>query len=228
VEEALLARGQELKQSRDVLRLLMTQQEKEREQERKRIAWEVHEELGQNLMALRMNLSMLHARLEQDSAPMQEQFRSTKDLLDRSIRVARTVTTSLRPKVLDLGIVSALEWLVEEFVKQTDIACELRHEVAEAALNEDFVVAIFRFAEEALDNVARHADARWVEVSLERCEGNYLLCVRDDGKGFDTDPREHRSIGLLSMQERARALGGETTITSTQGKGTEIAVRIPA
>lgn len=217
----------ELVQSRDLLRTLMAHQEKNREEERKRAAWEVHEELGQNLMALRMNVSMLDALVDRDSVPIQAQFQATRDLTDRSIEVARTVATTLRPKVLDLGIVAALEWLADEFIKQNAMVCELHLDEVRLSMSEECVMVIFRIAEEALDNVVRHAEAARVEITLERRERDYFLGVFDDGKGFDPDTLRKKSSGLLRVQERALALGGEATIISAPGTGTALKVRIP-
>ena len=236
----------ELRQSRDTLRTLMAHQEKNREAERKRTAWEVHEDLGQNLMALRMNLSMLEALADRRSGPMQTRLRLTQELTDRSIEIVRAVTTTLHPAVLDLGIVAALEWLAAEFIKQTGMVCELHLDGSDISMSEECVMAIFRIAEEALDNVTWHAEASRVEMTLERREHDYYLCITDDGTGFDLNATKEQCPGarersqalnghcgdcaqcyLLGVQERALALGGEATITSAPGAGTALKVRIP-
>ena len=236
----------ELVQSRDMLRTLMAHQEKNREAERKRTAREVHEDLGQNLMALRMNLSMLEVLADRRSGPMQTRLRLTRELTDRSIEIVRAVTTTLHPAVLDLGIIAALEWLAAEFIKQTGIVCELHLDGSDISMSEGCVMAIFRIAEEALDNVTWHVEASRVEMTLERRENDYFLCITDDGTGFDFNAAKEQCSGarersqaldghcedcaqcyLLGVQERALALGGEATITSAPGAGMALKVRIP-
>lgn len=239
----------QLMQSRDILRALMAQQEKDREAQRKRTAWEVHEELGQSLMALGMRLSILRSQAGEGSIPLQAEVQSAQDLLEHSVRIVRTVASELRPKVLDLGIVPALEWLADECIKLSGVEVKLYFDGVDLAMGEECATAIFRIAEQALDNVARHSGAARVDLSLERQEHDYCLCITDDGKGFDLNALKEQCPGLpgalersqvldshyedrapcylIGVQERALALGGEATIISAPGAGTVLRVRIP-
>lgn len=239
----------QLRQSRDTLRKLMAHQERDREAARKRAAWEVHEELGQNLVALGMRLSILQAQLDRDSAPLQAQVHAAQELLERSVQIVRTVASALRPKVLDVGVVPALEWLADAFGKRSRVAVALQFGT-DLAMDEETATAIFRIAEQALDKVARHAGATRVELSLERRGHDYFLCITDDGKGVNLDAPQEQCPGLprerersqafddhcescaqcylLGVQERALALGGEATITRAPGAGTALQVRVPA
>lgn len=210
-----------------MLQTLAAREEKAREQERKRVAWDMHEELGQNLVALRINFQLLNDRLGNDAAWLQEQLESSKELLDRSIRVVRDVAAALRPSVLDLGIDVALEWLAEKFMEKNGIQTKLRLGEQGIVLNDEHATAIFRIVQEALDNVSRHAQATAVEIALERRGIEYLLEVRDDGRGFDLDTPKEKTLGLVGIQERARRLHGEVAIFSAPGAGTVIEVRIP-
>lgn len=225
-ENAHLRDISECKRMEDLLRALIARQEKDWEAERKRIAWEVHEELGQLLTALQINFSLLHKRLDRDGASSPAQFESMTALLDRSIRVVRTVATDLRPNVLDLGIASAIEWLADEFTKYAAIPCEL-HLGEEIHMSEVYTTAVFRLAEELLDNVARHADADSVVITLEGREHSCFLEVRDDGRGFDLDMPMEKTLGLLRLKERVNALNGELLISSVPGQGTVTTMSIP-
>ncbi len=216
-----------LRRSRALLQTLAAREEKAREQERKRVAWDMHEELGQNLVALRINFQLLNDRLGNDAAWLQERLESSKELLDCSIRVVRDVAAALRPSVLDLGIDVALEWLAEKFMEKNGIQTKLRLGEQGIVLNDEYATAIFRIVQEALDNVSRHAQATAVEIALERREIEYLLEVRDDGKGFDLDTPKEKTLGLVGIQERARRLHGKVAIFSAPGAGTVIEVRIP-
>jgi len=237
-------------QSRDTLRALMAEREKDREAQRKRTAWAVHEELGQGLMALGMRLSILQAQVDSGAAPLQAQVQSAQELLEHCIQIARTVASELRPGVLDLGVVPALEWLADAFVKRSGMVVKLHFDGMDCVMSEESVTAIFRIVEQALDNVARHSGAARVELSLERREHDYYLCITDDGTGFDLNATKEQCPGLpgvrersqaldghcedcaqcylFGVQERALALGGEATITSAPGAGTALKVRIPA
>jgi PAS domain S-box-containing protein len=218
---------QRLMRSRALLQALVARQEKDREQERKRVAREVHEELGQTLMALHINFKLLSQCFGSDSAALQEHLESSKELFDRSIRVVRDVTSALRPSLLDLGIDAALEWLVEKFIEQTGIQSTLRLGEQDIAMHDECATAIFRIVQETLGNIVRHAQANTVEISLDRRGNDCILEVRDDGKGFDLNTPKEKTLGLVGIQERAQRLGGELAIFSTPGKGTAIEVRIP-
>jgi signal transduction histidine kinase len=141
--------------------------------------------------------------------------------------VVRDVASELRPYVLDLGIDSALEWLTEKFIEQSGIPSELNLAAQELVMDDEYATAIFRIVQEALDNVARHADATSVAIALECRGGEYFLEVRDDGRGFDLDTPKEKTLGLLGIQERVGRLGGTMAISSAPGKGTVLGVRMP-
>ncbi len=218
---------QRLSESYDLLRELTSRRETAREEERKRIARELHDELGQQLTALRMGASALRMRFARDNPAVAEEIQKLLRLADTTMRVVRDVVASLRPAVLDAGIVAALEWLTAEFSRANDAVCHLCVPDENMALAEESSIAIFRIVQEALTNVARHAEARRVFVTLEQADDLCVLEVRDDGKGFDPIATRRKSFGLAGMKERALMLGGEISVVSSPGHGTSITVRIP-
>jgi PAS domain S-box-containing protein len=217
----------ELKESRNQLRGLTAQREKTREQERKYIAREVHDELGQILTGLKLNISVLDHKFAADSAPLHAHVQETLMLTDKALGVARNVASALRPAALDMGIVSALEWLTGRFAANTGIECDVHIEDDDLQLQENHAIALFRIVQESLTNVARYAKADRVVVDLHKDADDYILKVRDNGAGFDTAKIKSNSYGLLGMRERALLLDGTVTINSKPGSGTEIVVRVP-
>jgi len=219
---------QEITASRQRLRELAVQTEAARESERKHIAREVHDELGQVLTALRMDLSFLGKQNFADAAALQQKADAMKALVDRAIQGVRNVASSLRPAAMDMGLVSAIEWVCSEFAVRTGIVCELHAAQDQVDLNEGRGVVLFRILQESLTNITRYAQASRVDVSLGLRYGKLWLEVRDNGQGFDpAAARQKKSYGLLGMQERAIALGGEVEIDSTPGQGSRISVTIP-
>ncbi|EEA01861.1 multi-sensor signal transduction histidine kinase [Burkholderia sp. H160] len=218
---------QELVESREQQRELSAYMEAIREEERKRIAMEIHDELGQLLTALKMDVSLLKMRIAHDP----EATKKTDDmrqLVESTISMVRNVASHLRPAALNFGIVSALEWLVDEFNRRNAIECELRIEGGEPALSDAHATALFRIAQASLTNVARHADATRVEVTLVSTAAKLSLHVRDDGRGFDQQVvRRDYSYGLLGMNERARLIGGSLSIDSSPCAGTTVSIHIP-
>ncbi len=218
---------QELIESRTRLRELAAHHDAVREGERKRIALEIHDELGQLLTALKMDISLL--RMQSGADP--EVGRRTGDmreLVEKTIRVVRQVASNLRPAALNLGIGPALEWLVEDFGQRTGIAYELNLSGGEIDLDDTRATAVFRIVQESLTNVMRHADAASVAVSLRRDGETLFLEVKDDGRGFDYEAASHGpSFGLLGIRERVRVLGGALTIDSGAGRGTVVSIHIP-
>ncbi|HEX5338224.1 MAG TPA: PAS domain-containing protein [Gallionella sp.] len=217
----------ELEESRAQLRGLTARREEAREEERKYIAREVHDELGQILTGLQLNVSVLTHKFAADSQPLREQLRETMMLTDKALGVARNVASALRPASLDMGIASALEWLAGRFGSNTGIRCEVRVDDMEMELDECQAIAVFRIVQESLTNVARHAQADKVDIVLCRDGDDYLLKIRDNGKGFDNQSIKCDSFGLVGMRERALLLGGKVIINSKTGAGTEVEVHIP-
>lgn len=199
-----------------------------REQEKSRIARELHDELAQSLTALKMDTMWLKDRVQSDPAAAVAKLDAMLAMLDTAVASTRRIAADLRPLVLDdLGLVPAIEWLVQNFTQRTGVRCEL--EVDEALeLGEPYATAVFRIVQESLQNVAKHARAGEVRVRVERKEGALELAVQDDGAGFRMDdPRKPQSLGIVGLRERAHLLRGEVHIASEPGAGTRVQARIP-
>lgn len=218
----------ELDESRQRLRELAAQNEAMREEERKHIAREVHDELGQVLTALRMDLSLLAIRYGALNPALIDKLSSMKALVDRAIQGVRNVAVNLRPTALDMGLVPAIEWLCSEFAAHTAIACVLHAQGENLSLDETRAVVVFRIVQESLTNITRYAQASRVDVTLDRRGNQLWVEVRDNGRGFDlAGAANKKSFGLLGMRERALALGGQVQVSSAPGQGTVISVSIP-
>jgi PAS domain S-box-containing protein len=217
------------KRVEQLVRDLGFRREAAREDERKFIARELHDELGQILSALRFEVSVLRMRFGSSDPDIAERAASMLALVDSVIRLQRDLVSSLRPAVLDLGIAAALEWLVGEFSERTGIACELRLSESQIEFDADQTTVVFRIVQESLTNVARHARANHVRVAVERLPDRYVISVQDDGLGFDPQaPRDPKSLGLIGLQERAQMLGGQLDVRGGRGTGTIIVVSFPA
>lgn len=202
-----------------------------REDERTCIARHLHDELGQALTALRMNLSWIASRLPDPKEPVAARVRESIDLADQSILAMRSLATQLRPGVLDLGLRAAIEWQCEEFQTRSEIPCEMDIG-ADCNLLEKLdssrATHIFRIFQEILTNIARHAEATAVQVSLEQLQDVLLLRVRDNGNGITVDQiNDHNSLGLLGMRERAALIGGQVWIGPAPQRGTLVRILIP-
>jgi PAS domain S-box-containing protein len=218
---------QRLRESYELLRELTSRRETAREEERKRIAREMHDELGQQLTALRMGASTLRIRFGHDNPALAEHVQKILVLADKTMRVVRDVVASLRPAVLDAGLAAALEWLADDFSHNGHTTCCLRVPEDNLPLAEDRAVALFRIVQEALTNIVRHAEAKQVFITLAQKGDDCLLEVRDDGRGFDPVAIRKQSFGLAGMKERVLMLGGEIDVASSPGRGTSIQVRVP-
>lgn len=217
----------ELIESRCRLRELAAHHDAVREEERKRIALEIHDELGQLLTALKMEIALLRMQFESDSE-VGKRAADMRELVEKTICVVRQVATNLRPAALNLGIVPALEWLVDDFGKRTNIAFDLNLASGEFYLDDTKATAIFRIVQESMTNVMRHAQASSVAVSLKHEEGALLLEIQDNGRGFDKESAQlGASFGLLGIRERVLVLGGSLAIDTEKGRGTTLTIRIP-
>ena len=222
---------QEVVRSRARLAELTDHIEQVKEQERARIAREIHDDLGGNLTAIKMALAMLAARLPDDQPTLLEKASYLDDLVDRTIEAVHRISLDLRPSTLDLGIVAALEWQAREFEKGAGVACIFRSDVRELELDPDLdpdhAAALFRIFQEALTNVAKHAGATRVTVTLRRVRQHLVLSICDNGRGMaPADRLKPHSFGLRGMSERARALGGTLTLSAARGGGTMVAIKI--
>ncbi|WP_229458934.1 sensor histidine kinase [Massilia glaciei] len=202
--------------------------ERVKEQERERIAREIHDDLGGNLTAIKMALAMLAARLPSELPQLAERAAYLDQLVDRSIDSVHRITLDLRPSMLDFGIVAALEWQLKEFEKQAEhIACSFTCSDREIDLSADLATALFRIFQEAFTNIAKHARASRVEVRLARLRHHIVLTVRDNGVGISpADRLKPGSFGLRGMSERARGFGGTLALDAADGGGTVLTVKI--
>ena len=202
-----------------------------REQEMRRISRELHDELAQTLGTLRIETDRLREAVADEAVDTEAQRRlgAMRLLLDDAVASTRRIASDLRPLVLDdLGLVAALQWLVQAFMQRSGATCELTVEPADLELGEPYATATFRMVQESLTNVARHAHASHVDVHLMRERDRIVLTVRDDGVGFDpAQARKPNSFGLAGLRERAYLVEGQLDIESAPGRGTTIAVRIP-
>ncbi|UIF88158.1 sensor histidine kinase [Cupriavidus sp. UYPR2.512] len=209
------------------LRQFSTHLESVREEERKRIAMEIHDELGQLLTALKMDVSLLGMKLA-DPERAKRKLGEMRELVEQTLGKVRHVASHLRPAALNFGIVPALEWLTEDFARRSRSACRLHVHGGGTELNDQQATAVFRIAQESLTNVARHADASVVTVTLDCAIEGITLSVADNGRGFSPDLARHGySYGLLGMSERARVLRADLLVQSEPGAGTTITVSIP-
>ena len=225
---------EQLQQSLDRLRTLSGRLEVVREEERARIARELHDELGVGLTCLKIDLSQANTIVSEVEGSrlrrkLSEKIRAMIEQVEGTITDVQRIVSELRPGVLDdLGLVAAIEWQSQEFQRLTGITCTCTATAEDIEVEPERATAVFRICQEALTNVARHAHATAVRVSLQEQGGSLLLSVSDDGKGIpDQKISDPRSFGLLGMRERATLLGGEVTITGSPEKGTTITMRLP-
>lgn len=219
----------EIEESRNQLRSLSARLQSAREEERKEIAREIHDELGQDLTTLRMNLSWLKSKLRKDQKLLQEEFAAMTELTDSMIQAVKKIFTQLRPPLLDqLGVIAALEWETREFKERTRIGCNLTVDPEEIDLDLDRATAVCRIFKASLTNIARHAQATAVKASLKVDSGQLVMEISDNGIGITEEQiASPQSFGLMSIRERVLHWGGETIITGNTGEGTTIAVIIP-
>ncbi|MGC9183853.1 MAG: histidine kinase [Thiomonas sp.] len=205
------------------LRDMAAHMEHAREQERARLARDMHDELGQLLTALKMDISLLRRRLGPDDA----QLNSMASLVDAATAAGRRVAAQLRPAVLDLGLTDGLTWLAEQFTQRYGVPVVLDLDNA-GTLDDMTAIQIFRIAQEAFTNIARHAQASSVQFALARMPGLIALDIMDDGRGFDSQTQSSQtSFGLRGMRERAHLLGGALECISAPDQGTSIRLRVP-
>lgn len=218
-EESLLRQTQLREQ-------LASHREEVLDEERKRIARDLHEELGQLLTALRMDIATLPIQF---GDALKARAQEMQSLIDLTIQGMRNVVTSLRTATLESGLCAALEWLTRDFSQRSGIECRLiLPKTGTQSLDESRSTAVFRIVQEALTNVARHAGAGRVDIHLGTTAAGWQLTVRDDGRGFDPRRTDKSSFGLLGMKERAAILGGRFAVSTLPHGGTEIEVLFPA
>ncbi len=218
-----------LRRSLDQLRALTTYLQYVREEERTRIAREVHDELGQALTGLKLDLSWLATKVARNTQPVQEKVKTMVDHIDETILTVRRIATELRPGILDsFGLVAALEWQANEFQSRSSIPCQVASTVDDSQLNPQVTTVFFRIYQEALTNIIRHAAATRVDVLLTEENGALVLKVKDNGRGISEEEIANtRSIGLVGMRERAMLVGGDISLQGAPGQGTTMNLRVP-
>jgi two-component system sensor histidine kinase UhpB len=224
--------AQDILRSRRQLAELSAHVERVKEEERTRIAREIHDDLGGNLTAIKMALSQLTRRLPAGDTVLREKADYVDALVDRTIEAAHRISRDLRPSTLDLGIVAAIAWQAQEFEKQLGIPCELRgpgNGGEDIELPADQATGLFRIFQEALTNIGKHAQASRVEVRLDVLDDAIALEVRDNGRGLSpADRMKPKSFGIRGMVERIHALGGMLDVgPNDAGPGCRVAVRLP-
>ncbi len=218
-----------LRASEESLRALAARLQSAREEERSRMAREIHDELGQALTGLKMDLTWLSSRLPSGQAKLAEKVKSMFRLIDETIQSVRKIASLLRPEVLDqLGLVAAIGWQARDFQMRTGIRCKVSLPAEGLAVEQERSTAAFRIFQELLTNVARHANATRVEVSLRLETDSLVLEVKDNGKGIvESDLQSGKSLGVLGMRERAMLFGGDIQYGGAGTAGTRVIVSIP-
>ena len=211
------------------LRNLAAHLESVREQERIRIAREIHDELGQSLTALKFDVAWLSSKVTTGNRAVVERFRAMSTAIDGTIHSVRKISTQLRPDILDkLGLSAAIEWQLQEFRKRTGIQYHFTSQPQDVHIDEQQSTALFRICQEALTNVVRHGQPSRVRVELEQLDGEVTLQVEDNGGGIGADKlADPNSLGLLGMRERAASLRGDLTVYKNEKNGTTVAARLP-
>ena len=220
---------EKLKRSSKLLRELATHLQSIREEERTMISQEIHDELGQVLTALKIQVSLLANKLNKNQGPLKQKINSLADMIDSSVESVQKISAKLRPGILDeLGLIAAIEWQAEEFEKLTDIKCSLVLPKDEIKLESNKTTAIFRIFQEALTNIARHSEATKVAVSLFNHQSNIYLEIQDNGRGITQEQiKDFKSLGIHGMIERAMVFGGQVYIEGFADNGTIVKVEIP-
>ena len=219
---------EKLRRSYDQLRALTGHLRFVREEERTRIAREVHDELGQALTGIKLDLSWLSGKISGERV-LQRKIKAMSAHIDATILTVRRIATELRPGVLDnLGLAAAIEWQAAEFQERTGIRCEVKIAVAETIWDREFNTMCFRIFQETLTNVIRHAKATRVDVSLTQVDHELILTVRDNGRGIlEKEVIHAQSIGLIGMKERVAQAGGQVFFFGLPNRGTTVTIRVP-
>jgi signal transduction histidine kinase len=203
------------------------------ERERRRISLELHDELGQSLTVLKLQLRSIETTLNKEQSALKEDCEKTLQYVDQIIENIRRLSRDLSPSILeDLGLTAALQWLIEDFAKHSSIKVDVDMSVLDNLFSDDAQIIIYRIFQEAFTNIGKHAQANTVAVVVKKKESSVHFQIRDDGKGFDIKQIEaryptERSLGLLAMDERARMLEGQLVVYGQKGKGTRITFTVP-
>jgi PAS domain S-box-containing protein len=217
----------ELKEMNDELALLLVQREDIRENERTRISLELHDDLGQRLTGLKLDVAWLSNRIKDGRIPEQDKIDALRAQIDQAISSVRRISTELRPMVFDeLDFDAAVAWQVQEFSQRTGVEVGLSLEEVSETKNEAVALGLFRIVQESLTNIARHARATRVDIALRKSNQVLVLCIRDNGQGMAIDSIR-KGLGVIGMRERAKTLGAQFTFSSEVEKGTSIKIELP-
>jgi len=220
---------QEILEKNNQLRDLSNHLQKIREEERAFIAREIHDELGQQLTALRLDIDWIRRKQNNTDSAVVLKLQEMLDFNDNLIVKVRKISSDLRPPIIDdLGLIAALEWICEDFEKKADIPCNFISDIKERKFEENFSITTYRILQESLTNILRHAQAKSVTVSVTENEKDWFLEVCDNGKGVSAERiKNGKTLGVLGMKERAALLGGELIITGAENKGTTVKLILP-
>lgn len=219
---------EKLKESYDAIRTLTGHLQNVREEERLRMSREIHDELGQLLTVLKMEVSWLNKRIESGNKIAKDKLEEIFTLIDTIVKSVRRIASELRPSLLDdLGMLAAMEWFLEDFERRSGIVKELYIPETEIQLPAALKIGLFRIFQESLTNVARHSGAKKVIVRLEQRDKKLILIIKDNGEGFDDKKAAKQTLGLLGMKERTLMMDGQYSISGVQGEGTTVKVIIP-
>ncbi len=225
--EQALINSEKIAFEKKQLQALAGRLQQAREEERKNVARELHDQIGQILTAIKMDSAWMMRQVPDSESDLRKRLTESVKLADEGVRSLRRICSGLRPGILDdLGLAAAIEWQAKEFASRTGILCQVSVPPGELQLDGDRATAVFRIFQECLTNVSRHAEARSVLGSLSRKNEILLLVVEDDGKGF-SESEGAGSLGILGMKERAQVFGGNVQVSSSPGKGTKVTVHIP-
>ena len=215
--------------TQEELRHLSIKTEKVREEEKYEISRKVHDELGQLLTAMKMDLLQLDKKLPREDSDLHQRAHSIVDLIDDTIRSVQGIAMELRPPILDaFGLCEAIAWQADEYEKRYEIQFKLNFPQKHVGLNKDLEVTLFRIFQESVTNVVRHSEASQVDVEVLPENGQLVMRIQDDGIGIQKDKIEDsNSIGLIGIRERVRSWNGEVQFLGADGKGTNVEVRIP-
>ncbi len=220
-------RYRELSESRDALSELSARLLDAQEEERRSISRELHDEVGQALGALLVDVGRLSAQFPGDDPPLQEQLTRMRGLAERSVRSVRNMALLLRPSMLDdLGLIAALEWQGREISRRSEMEVDIQSVGVSDDLPDELKTCVYRVVQEALNNAARHSHAQHARVDVTQTAHQITVAVKDDGDGFD--PNKTRGLGLLGMEERVRHLHGTLLIRSKPGEGSVVSAELPA
>jgi signal transduction histidine kinase len=220
---------EELRRSQSKLRDLATHLQAVREEEWTRISREIHDELGQALTGIKMDVMWLAQRLPAGEPALRERAQSACDLIDATVESVREIAARLRPEVLDqMGLAAAIDWQAGDFQRRSGIRCSVSLPAQATALDRERSTAAFRIFQELLTNVVRHAGATRIDVAMQEAPGALLLTVEDNGRGIEAAALDNpKSLGLIGMRERVLPFGGSIDIAGESGKGTRVKVLIP-